>query len=338
MPRLPKPVVNVSKRNNAQLIYTTAPRRKIAEAAVKLAKDVPPPPKRLDETLVKAARTPMRINLHPDSATSRIGRDTGTVAKRVLAGESVKHQPKFRLLIGKLTDKHWTEVLLKLRHRFNDLLAVRVVAVKGLLFELWLRQMPKFDELLARCGRKLLRVGGWHEEAFVVRAARTLDDRREVADYLIVAFDRLDDPQRMWVLAIVESKSEHNAISIVRHESAAAVNALGKDAELLGQPRQSLHRIKHTGVDLTNAVIEGKSQVKNLRPFKGEQIRIGTEGVALEYQTTELVGVVPTDAPASVLRRIERDSRKQRTEVWFHETTGMETNFVAYEVIQAFEE
>jgi hypothetical protein len=332
-----KPVFKVSNRNGSLLLYSAPPA--VAKEAIKVAHDLPPRPPGFDDALVKAARRRPRINLAHGWATTVIGRDTATVTARVMAGESVKHQPKFAKLVSKLTDKHWTEVVLKLRHRFNDLLTVRVVAVKGLLFELWVRQLPKFEELLVRCSKKLRTVAGWHQEVFVVRAARTLDDGQEVADYLVVAFDRVDNPREVWVLAVIESKSEHNAISIARHESKSALAALGKDAELLGQPRQSLRRIRQTGVDLTNAVVDGRSRVENLGQFKPEQIRISNEaGREFGQQTTELIGVVPPDTPQAALRRITRDAPKQGIQVWLHETTGMETNFLSYEVIKAFEE
>jgi hypothetical protein len=333
----PKTVVKTSVRDGAVLVYRG---REIAEEAAKLAKAVPTPPAHLEATLARAAK--VRMNLATGSALARIGRDSKTVMTRVLAGESVKHQPLFKRLVTNLVDADWIEILRKIRHSFNEQVTVRVVAAKGLLFELWLRRTKNFEDLLVRCAKKVKSVGKYKPELFVVRAARTLDDGREVADYLVVAFDRHDNPQSMWVLAIIESKSEYNALSVVRHEAPSAVQKFGSEATLMGQPVQSLKRLTTDGVDLRTAAIssiDGKTTVKNAGLIKGDFVRaVNESGRNFADQTTELIGVVPKDAPAGDLKRIVRDSPKQGIQVWFHETTGMETNFLAYELLRAFDE
>jgi hypothetical protein len=79
--------------------------------------------------------------------------------------------------------------------------------------------------------------------------------------------------------------------------------------------------------------------VTNAGTIRGEFVRaVNESGRTAADQTTELIGAVPSDAPKGDLKRIARDAPKQGVQVWFHETTGMETNFLSYEVLQAFDE
>jgi hypothetical protein len=329
----------VNRKGPMRLSHPPEP---LAREGARIAGTLPRPPKKVGPGRLPTAKA--RAGM-PGATRRRLGASPEVIQKRLRAGKAFRRQPRFENQISELSRADWAELLRKLALPFRYYLPGKILAVKGLLYELRVRHLLDFRGLLARCTSKVAASPKWRgSELFIVRGARG-PDGREVGDYLIVAFDRRRNPKDIWVLAIIESKSQRNAASIVKHTVKPVHAKTHAERLSKGQPRQSLERINAQGIDLRHpdvtitAVDPRASVVGANKAFKPGSITAANK-TGTSYpptaQTTELIGVIPKDVPSDVRGRVLRDSPRQGIQVWFHETPGIDKTLLSYEMILAY--
>ncbi|MFY9264585.1 MAG: hypothetical protein WAO61_04065 [Solirubrobacterales bacterium] len=343
---VPKGVWEVIRREGRVILVGEEVGSKVAHESVTMSKKLPKKPPRLKQSMAKSM-TASRAKLLSKPSTLHILIDADDLAKMILTGKAVSREKKLADQIARMTASNWSEMLLKVKSRFKEKLRKRISAVKGLFFELWVRFLPEFEQLIARSERriKLAAEAGekWHGKPFVVRNAKSIGGNKELADYLIVTFDNVDNPKKMWVMAVVESKSEHNAIAIIHHREFRGIEGKLEPrlGESLGQPESVVERSKVFGINLSEASIEGWPRNRK-RPTQfgpdNKSLKILHETKKpLGEQTTELVGVIPSDTEAETLKLIEKTANKRKVQIWKHAVKGRSTEALAKDTVEAFE-
>ncbi|MGD9694055.1 MAG: hypothetical protein AB7V42_00155 [Thermoleophilia bacterium] len=339
---VPKAVWKVLSKRDRVILVGRNVTAGVAKDGSAIAKRLPKKPPHLDTSIARAMRA-SRGRLLAKPAMLHVAVDSAELAELLLRGPAVRRNRSLAQIVRDLRRSDWAELLLKLKTRLGISPAKRVSAVKGLMLELDVRRLPEFQELIARSEARIAgSQGRWHKKAFVVRNARTAGDSREIADYLIVTFDDIDDPRRMWVLAVVESKSEHNAIALIHQGEFRGIPGrldphLG---EALGQPQWVVERAKTFGLDLSEATIEGwkgRRRPGTFGPESRELVILHESDRPLGAQTTELVGVVPPDTEARTLKEIMRVTAKRKVRIWFHRMRGADATDLARDAIAGFE-
>jgi hypothetical protein len=330
----PKIRLNLVKLAEDPLLFGTPVRKRIAAETVELAQQakLASKPENYENTVARAARRPpVRINLAP-SASIRVVGDPALFRATIRDAADATASPALKAAVERLgppQSQGWQEVLAKYVEYFTTRQARRIASLKGLWNELSDRGLVEFEALLPRCAKKVASVGGWRGEILVIRGARSLGNGLQLGDYLIAVVDNPKNPQRIWVLAVVESKSKGNAIQIVSYKAFSGIpewNVPAREGEFLGQPEFSVERMKEFGLDLSHATLEGEHDKSVLRKWKPDEIRVRHErGRDPAGQTTELIGAIPPDTEARDLDAIGNQARTKGIQVWKRLTTDDQT-------------
>lgn len=261
----------------------------------------------------------MRINmLLAKPAAYRIG-TVQELLKKIL-----RDTPRLEgTFLARLANPEWESLLMKARHvldRIGARSSEYVAAVKGLLLEIAVVKSDEFAKLQARMAAKLKalpRNSEWGDTLHVVTGARTLDGR-EIGDVLLVAYSR--DRKKVWVMAIVESKSESNALALIDHASQGS----GQVVQLIGQHGTGVQRIGQSGLRIAGD------------KFDAAAIHVGKPKMNYplthEAQTTEFVGFVPPDTQAYALGRLTEQGPRQGVQVHTHSIHGKDATKAAQRV------
>lgn len=195
----------------------------------------------------------------------------GALAKR--AAELYPRFAKKYDFVAKLTQQEWAETVATLINRGEK---ENLRAVRGVIVERYIPTMKEMEKLYAD-SVKLAKARGWGEPA-LVSGVRTLKDGKEIADWMIVAEHK---DGRIWIMALIESKSISNTVDLVAHGD-----------NPVGQHLWDIFRAKSAGIKIERfqkGALTSKSYV-------AEKIVAGVAppgGTVKE--TTRLIGVTPRD-------------------------------------------
>jgi hypothetical protein len=157
-------------------------------------------------------------------------------------------------------------------------------SLRGKIVERFIPGMKEMRELYARLG-KLAESKGW-KILEPISGART-PDGNEIADWMIVAEHK---DGRIWVMALIESKSISNTRDLVSHKGRG-----------VGQHLWDWIRLKTEGLVLTK---EGGEAVKYLpEKIEGAPVPLGAPPPS-HGLTTDLIGVTPRDFTKGELKKL----------------------------------
>lgn len=315
-----KRALRVTQKEGVATVLLGWLRRRTKKRKLKL----PPKPVALANAL-KGGKGLMHVNLLNLYQPAQAITDIPKLLRRIAL-----KRPHLEAFFAKLSNPEWQQLLMKARHVFDRAVATSsdyVSAIKGLLLEISIIKSARFDLLKGRLAAKLSKAakkGDWVDELHVVTGARTLDGR-EIGDILVVAYSK--DKKRVWVMAIVESKSESNAIALIDH----ATRGRSDDVlEVIGQHGTGVKRLQESGVRIDKLEF-GKGSIQVEPPKKGLDLQH-------EENLTEFIGVVPPDTAPGVLNKLRSGGPRQGVQIEEHTLLGKDATAVSEEIGKELEE
>jgi hypothetical protein len=213
-----------------------------------------------------------------EKETAKIALDTLLVA-RALVKRAEELFPTFAKkydFVAKLDQREWTETLARLINRGDE----DMTAIRGVIVERYIVNMKEMQALFDDMA-KLAKSEGWGKPS-LVSGARTLDGK-ELADWMIVSQHK---DGRIWIMAIVESKSVSNTKDLILHGE-----------KPVGQHLWDIWRAKKSGFKFEKVHAGGITT----NSFAAESVRAGVPG---SKDPTRLIAVAPRDfTPAEIKKR-----------------------------------
>ena len=237
--------------------------------------------------------------------------------------------PKFRQLFEKFTQPEWSSLVEKGLRFLKQSADGFVYAVKGRFLELSFYHSQKLSDLQKLMEHRVKQFLGpskkWHPEVKVITESYSVyqNGRKLFADFLLVVFDDVKNPTRAWIVAVVESKSESNAIELVSYGSRPDIPDSG---EFLGQ----LH-LRSEQFDSLEIDMPGYGKFKRGDNLYCGMLRKGhTIDAPWTKEDTAYYGVIPPDTDPSVRHKIETELANQNFRLLEHENiTGKEATQIA---------
>jgi hypothetical protein len=174
--------------------------------------------------------------------------------------------------VAKFTQLEWTEAVARLINRGEK---ENLRGIRGVIVERFIPTMKQMEKLYADMV-KLAKANGWKEPA-LVSGVRTINGK-ELADWMIVAEHK---DGRVWIMAIVESKSVSNTKDLVLHGE-----------KPVGQHLWDIWRAKKDGIKIERLEKGGLTTMS----YPPNKIVAGVSAPGTQLkETTRLIGVTPRD-------------------------------------------
>ncbi|GLR83773.1 hypothetical protein [Bradyrhizobium iriomotense] len=225
---------------------------------------------------VRVAKLAVKTALELDGEVIRV---MSAIDER--AGELYVKFIKKYPFIGKLSRQEWNEAIARLINRGNK---EDVKAIRGVIVERFVQGMDEFAKLYDEMAVLAAKTKGWQKPE-IVSGVRT-PNGRELADWMIVS----QHPDgRIWIMAIVESKSISNTKDLVEHKGAD-----------FGQHLWDIYRALGEGMDVERTTSGQVTKTRYLPP----NVVGGVPSATSSGFGTRFIAVKPRDFTTGELNRL----------------------------------
>jgi hypothetical protein len=239
--------------------------------------------------------------------------------------------PKFKALLDRFTEKEWSDLVEKGLKLLNQSFEAFRSRVKGRLLELNFLYSHSLRVIQQFCEKKVRQVLGpgsnkWNPKVIIFSESYSiyLGGRKQFADVLFVVFDRPNNPTKAWIVAIVESKSETNALELISY---GAYPANPDSGEFTGQLHLRTEQMDNLVIELPGY---GKFSAPDGTLSFGTLRKGGSADRPWPKEDTLYVGVVPNDTDPATRGKIDKALQNTNSMILEHENiTGAEATKLA---------
>jgi hypothetical protein len=185
--------------------------------------------------------------------------------------------------IAKLSQEEWADAIATLINRGSE---QDLRALRGIIVERFVPSMDQLADLMTDLTKLASGRKGWGA-AQLVSGVRT-PAGREVADWMVVS---VHEDGRIWLMAIIESKSISNTKDLVAHKGTE-----------MGQHLWDIFRAKSEGIVLTK--VEGDAAIATAYNPKAIVAEIPPHQGATDGFYTRFIGVIPRDFTTGEINRL----------------------------------
>jgi len=286
------------------------------------------------DTLEATDEIPMRLNLlRPSLRFLRSVVDYLSIRNAL-----EKAMPKFKTLLDRFTQKEWADLVERGMQFTTQSTAGFISRVKGRLFELNFQYSTSIADIRRRCENKVREIlappgsNQWNPKVLVITESYSIyrGARKQFADVLFVVFDKANNPSKVWIVAVGESKSDGNAIELVTRGENPLDPGSG---EFTGQLHLRTEELDNLEIELPGY---GKFSRSDGTLACGTLRRGASADRPWTKPDTIYVGIIPVDTPPDIRTRIAAALQGTNSLLLNHENmTGAEatklaTTFVSY--------